>query len=311
MTEKVDYQKPGIGKKIIYLILMLVPILILLQMTAGVFAFSKSLGLFKQVELDDKSSEVWVFAYKTLFSRIQMPSEYLARFHLPEDIPQIDYLVDTFPEIVEIGTIKGGKYESFYTNISSPVIRETTAEKAPLVNDTTKICESPSNLDPYSIFENKVVNLDMDGKDYIFIFSPVGEETRLIVNDLGFMKNHFDDIFQWGRQQDRFLYDEFFDYYPGNYTAEIKMYDDAGDNFFTFGKSSEQAWGEIHDMELPHYQCRMTVQLFSRNELDIRFARFAEGIPWVIIISFAVGVVLIIMLGHMSTRLHGFSLRKE
>jgi hypothetical protein len=311
MTEKVEYQKPGIGKKIVYLVLMLVPILILLQMSAGAFGLSKALGLFKQLELDDKSNEIWVFVSKTLFSRIDIPSEYWVSFHSNVNASQINYLVETYPEIVEMGSIKGDKFESLYTNISSPEVRKAIAEMAPIVNDTAKVINTPSNLKPYSTYEHKIATLDIDNKDYIFILSPSDEETYLIVNDLAYMKFHFEDIFKWGRQRNSFLFDEFFDYYPGTYTAEIKMYNDAGEDFFTFGKPSGQAWSENHDRELPYYQCRMTVQLFTRNEADIRFAGFAKRVPRGLIISFVVGVVMIIMLGHMSTRLHGFSLRKE
>jgi len=103
------------------------------------------------------------------------------------------------------------------------------------------------------------------------------------------------------------------------FAAQLKFYDESGENFYTYGDPQGRGWDDIRDTPLWVIPARLTIQIFPRQEAMIDLAEaagswqwsFADVLHWWSIVKFIIAVILIFLLGHFSPRLHGFNRTKE
>jgi hypothetical protein len=311
MTEQPVYRKPGTGRRVMYFVLLFVPIVALLYFGVGAIGLMKGLGALTKLHLMDKQGQVEEMAMRALFEGLHPPGELLTQLHSPIDRKAISSLVQDRPGLVEIGTIKGGKYRAAVSYVESEKVRAEISKLARVVSDTVSWHKTYTGVSPDLDYEFNVSPVKINGGSFTFTFCNLGDEIGVVVTEVGKVKSVLQEIFEGMKETNQVLFEDYFGYYPGTYTAEIKLYDEAGENFFTFGRGMGEGWDDIWESGLMYVPWRMTVQLFSQNAWEVKQAETARKVPWVGIALLVVAVVMVFLLGHLSPRLHGFRLGKD
>jgi hypothetical protein len=193
-----------------------------------------ALRLFMLQEIDNKAGEIRIIFQETLFQRLYEPMEALYKINLRQAKSKFSAITSDYPEITEIAILsKKGKYSPLFSKIKSETVRAKIAQTAPIVFDTSRWVGSSYFSD--TTFNLKHNYLNIEGEDYFFQFISKEDKIVVEVSDFSIFKSLLPNIDQLMKEKNRRFYDTYFSRYPGEYTAEIKFYDQKEENFFTFG----------------------------------------------------------------------------
>ena len=306
MNENQKYTKPGWGKRVLYFILLLFTMCVYIGFSVGTIISIRVLGLNVKLNLLEERSHAFKIAYQVLSQRMHAPVEKLAQMKLPRDNNEAAALALEYPEITEINIIKAdGKYSTLFTAARSIEIHDAIAKTAPIVADTFSFFSRYTNIFAETPTKYRMVSVNTEAGTYVFAFVEVNGETRIVVSDPEKLKPQLTEIFNRAEKLNPIIHSECF---KANYryAAQLKLYDRSGENFFTRGSPQRPGWDDVYDIELNFLPWRMTIQLFPM-ELYLNYAEATDKWPWGVIIVIVIGFILIILLGHFSPRLHGFS----
>ena len=283
----------GSGKRALLMILAAVPILIILEMTAGMFIAVKGINQFAKATLLQNTVDAGQFASSILYyHRMEVVKE-LAAVNLPKDKAKLFELGLKHPEIVEVNQVAGGKgYASYFTSAPNAAVHDGIIKNSTTAGDSLKISFNNSYWDTsLKIYEELI---EVENIPYLFTLLKIGETTKLVVFDAAKLIPNLKKIFDEGVRKRPFEKDYFLRF--GSYTAKIKIFDRAGQEIFAYGDAQGHAWKETWDMELKTLPWKMQTQLYCENPLWIACANAAGKIPWWQIIKGLIAIASVIWL---------------
>ena len=292
----------GSGKKALYIILIALPIIILLQMCITASLSIKAVNQNALQQLNDQIRHAGMSGAAILWNRRLAPAKKLSSLEFPRDNMEAAALALEFHEITEINQFADGGFKTIFTAAPSAKIHDGIAKTALAMKDTISFINAYWDT-TYTQYEALV---EIEESKYTFTFVKKGEDLRLIALDPDKLKPQLPEIFACAERQSPFSAKYF---HPAErFTSQIKLYDESGANFFTYGDPKGRGWDDIWDMDLPILPWRMTVQIFLREEIKLLDSASVAGkIPWFPIVEFIIAVVCIILAVHFSPELRGFS----
>jgi hypothetical protein len=124
------------------------------------------------------------------------------------------------------------------------------------------------------------------------------------------------------KKQNRRLYEEYYSPYKGGYSVEIKFTDEKGDNFYTLGEPYGEAWGNTMPYNFGSW--KIAFQLYTNDKEKLDWAKKAKWgeeynakailrtiYPLKSMLFLIIAVISVVVLGHLSPKLHGFKLQKK
>jgi len=295
--------KLGSGKKALYIILIALPIFILLQMSLMSFIGVMGVNYLAVCQLTEQRSQVGMAASKILFQRRMAPAEKLILMKFPRDNMEAAALALEFPEITEIYLFSNDGFKTIFTAAPSAKIHDGIAKTALAVKDTISFINAYWD----TTFKTSTGLMEIEGNKYAFTFIRKGGDLRLIVVDPEKLKPLLPEIFHRAESNIHSSFGDYFSRPFPRYGAQLKFYDESGENFCTYGDPKGRGWDDIFDIDLSKLPWRLTVQIFPKQENLIDSAAAAGKIPWPLIIEFIIAVVCIILAVHFSPKLRGFS----
>ncbi|NQS96847.1 MAG: hypothetical protein HQ591_00180 [candidate division Zixibacteria bacterium] len=134
------YRKPGWLHKVLYFILLALPVIILLQFAIGITNVVRSVRILAKVRLFEERERVLETTLWILHQRQLAPAEKLNLMKFPRDNTKAAALSLEFPEITEINLLKReGEYTTIFTAAPSAEIHDGIAKKAPILQDAKSL----------------------------------------------------------------------------------------------------------------------------------------------------------------------------
>ena len=295
--------KLGSGKKAVYIILIALPIYILLQMSLMLFIGVKGVNYFALAQLNEQRGRVGMAASKILLQRRMSPAEKLILMEFPRDNMETAALALEFPEITEINLFTNDGFQTIFTAAPSAKIHDGIAKTALAVKDTISFINAYWD----TTFKTSAGLMEIEGNKYALTFIKKGGDLRLIVVDPEKLKPQLPEIFHRAESNIHSSFGDYFSRPFPRYGAQLKFYDESGENFCTYGEPKGRGWDDIWDIDLSILPWRMTVQIFPEQEILIDNAAAVGKIPWPLIIELFIAIVCIILAVHFSPKLRGFS----
>ena len=220
------YRKPGWVHKVLYFILLALPVIILLQFAIGITNVVRGTRILAKVRLFEERERVFETVFWILHQRQLAPAEELNLMEFPRDNTKVAALSLEFPEIIEINLLKGeNEYTTIFTAAPSAKIHDGIAKMAPSLKDTISI-RPPAFGEPTC--QARVGLVEIEEVEYIFTFVEKDDETILMVSDPEKLKPLLPQIFHHA-ESGMPLFAEYFDQYT-NFAAQLKFYDKSGEN---------------------------------------------------------------------------------
>ena len=220
------YRKPCWLHKVLYFILLALPVIILLQFAIGITNVIRSARILAKVRLFEERERVLETTLWILHQRQLAPPEELNLMKFPRDNTKAAALSLEFPEITEINLLKGeGEYTTIFTAAPSAEIHDGIAKRAPSLKDTISI-RPPDFGNPTC--QARVGLVEIEEIEYIFTFVEKDDETILMVSDPEKLMPLLTQIFH-NAESGMPLFAEYFDQYT-NFAAQLKFYDKSGEN---------------------------------------------------------------------------------
>ena len=292
----------GSSKKALYIILIALPIIVLLQMCITASLSIKAVNQNALQQLNDQIRHAGMSGAAILWNRRLAPAKKLSLLELPRDNMKAAALKLEFPEIIEINQLKDDEVVTIFTAAPSAKIHDSIAKTALAMKDTISFINAYWDT-TYTQCEALV---EIEESKYTFTFVKKGEDLSLIALDPDKLKPQLPEIFACAERRSPFSAKYF---HPAErFTSQIKLYDESGENFFTYGEPKGRGWDDIWDIDLSKLPWRMTVQIFPQEEIKLIDSASAVGkTPWAPIVEFFIAVVCIILAVHFSPKLRGFS----
>lgn len=323
---QLTYNKPGILARIIYGLLLLIPILLLIRYWYFTRIFNFKIANDANEYLGEKMSEAINMEYDLLFKRLAVPAESMTQMKFPQDSKKLAGVANQYPEVVEFGTIKQGqKYSPLYSTIGDRAVQDTFASVFPSIIDTTKTTNNHFRIFPDStgVFRFKTGYKKIAGVNYHFNFFQRGEEIQVVTASMDKLQSFMPEVIEKaGKREYPQLFKEYYSPYKTGYSVVMTFTNERGEDFYTLGIPYGSGYKDI----VTHKYLSWTIsfQLFSQVKDKLALAELAwkyrEGenpnfyglmFPYQSILILAAGVIIIILLGHFSPRLHGFRVKKD
>lgn len=302
MEQRVEYKKPGWWKRIIYFVLIFVPLLFIMRYAAGFYGVSRGLGLLMRLELHDKQGEIGLMASKTLLNYVYSSLEKVALLNSPVSSGSLEDLKTEAPEVIAAYKISNGGSALIFDFMGDDSQSEILADT--VVNNY----KNASNYNTiHSLgYKTKKLEIVFAGERLLLFYIIMGEEIRPVIINPEVLKENIASIMSGMEETDPELYDQLLGRYPVKF-AEIKIIDEDGEIFYSAGMSHGEGWDDILTHRL--FGWEITVKYYPEDH-KLETVKWADLNPTVIIIDFLVAAVMLILLGHFSPKLHGFSVRK-
>ena len=311
MEIQVQYTKPSTWKRVVYFILLIIPVLLMLSQAVSLYGVLKISGIQTKMKLEDKRFEIISLVWESILHRMDAPAKKLALLKLPKENDDIAKIALEFPEITEMYRITEGKVSPVYTKAESAKLHDIITKAAVSVYDTLDIrsnCGSGYYTDYKYPYKRKRV--DLEGDVFIFTYVELPDEIRLIVADGRYYTTILPEIMEGGAEFDPKFYEELAGRYPVVFT-QVKFYDADSTLLYTFGTPQGEGWDDILELNFSYLPLKISVQYYPVNNLEIFMAKNADIKIWKSLVYFIIAIICIILLGHFSARLHGFSVERK
>lgn len=279
-------------KKVLYIILIAIPILILLEAGIGLIIHIKGVSHFSHQKLIEQRGQITTLIFNILRLSVLEPGEKFYYLQSKSDLPiDMTVIAQDYPETVGIYRLNhDGTTTNYLQFFPSPEIQNHIIDTAPSLLRELKFIDTYWN--PNWKFSRRLV--DFENQPLLYTYFKGDTETYLIVTDVEKLKIRLPDIFE--RWQKQFaVFAKYFLPFP-EYGAQIKFFDQDGSNFFTLGTPQGTAWTDIWEGDLDYFPWTWSVQLFSKNEALVQSASAKDNIPWGFVIQLIVGIACIIIL---------------
>jgi len=267
----------GSGRRVLLLILAVVPIFILIETTGMTIFSAKGVTLMSRIILEQNITDAGQLASSILFYHRMETIKELEEINLPKENVKLFDLGLKHPEIIEVNQISGGKgYASYFTAAPSAAIHDAIIKNSTLALDSAKISFNNAFWDTSLKIHEELI--EVDSISYLFTFLKTGETVKLLVFDAAELVPNLKKIFDEGVEKRQFGKNYFRRF--GNYTANLKIFDRSGKEIFAYGDAMGRAWKDTWDMELKTLPWKMQVQLYCENPMLISSAEAAGAFPW-------------------------------
>jgi len=284
-------------KRLLYIILIVVPIITLLEFGIGMMFAIRGLPILVQQRLLEQRNQVAGLAMNLLVNAILAPGERLQQMQFKDIGADIALLVQDYPEITEVYRIEGkGKATTYFTKLQEEKIHQEISEIAPTAIDTIR-------------FNNCLWDttckfgwhwLDIQDRRFLLFYFKTAMGDFLVVRDIEELKTHLPAILDGCQRRLAVFADYFLPFPPIG--AQLKFYDQNGNNFCTYGNPRGKGWDDILEQKASFLPWKMTVQIFSEQSELFDVAALKNRFPWKGIIQIVIGVACIIVLARSSRR---------
>jgi hypothetical protein len=284
--------KRSILKKVIYILLIVIPILILLETSIGMIIGVKGINFLSYQRLLEQRGQITTLVFNILRLSVLEPGEKFYYLQSKSDLPiDMTVIAQDCPETVGIYRLNtDGTTTNYLQHFPSIEIQNRIIEAAPTLMDELNFIKTYWN--PNWKFDHQSV--EFDDNTYLYTYLQNDTDTYIIVTDLEKLKIRLPDIFE--RRQKQFaVFAKYFLPLP-QYGAQIKFFDQNGSNFFTLGTPQGTSWDDIWEGDFNNFPWTWSVQLFSKNETLVQSASVKDSTPWGFVIQLIIGIACIIIL---------------
>ena len=310
MEIQVQYTKPSVWKRVVYFILMIIPVIFMLSYAVGFYGIFKINALQAKLRLHDERVEIIALVWESILLRMDTPAEKLALLKLPKEDEDIAKIAVDFPEITEIYRITEGKVSPIYTKAESAKLHDIITKAVVSVYDTLNEYNFGRGYFTDYRYPYKRKRVELEGDAFVFTYVELPDEIRLIVTAGKQYTKILPEIMAGGIEIDPKLYQRITTRYPEEF-VEVKFYDTKGVLLYTFGTPKGEGWDDIMETKFAFFPLIIKIKYYPTNSNDIYMAENADIMPWKTLVFFIVALICIILLGHFSARLHGFSVERK
>lgn len=299
MSNETTSLKKPIWKKVLYVILIIIPILILLEAGIGIIISVKGVSFLSYQRLLEQRGQITSLAINLLNLSLLEPGEMFYHLQSKSELTPLDIMViaQHYPETIGIYRLEDdGAIINYLQHYPSFQIKDHIIETATMFLEEMNFIKTYWN--PNWQFSRKFVTFDK--QPLLYTYFKNDKNTFLIVTDLVKLKNRLPDIFErWQRRL--IIFADYFLPFP-EYGAQIKFFDQDGSNFFTLGTPQGTGWDDIWEGDFDYLPWKMTVQLFPEKDIFTESASGKDNIPWGFVIKLIIGIACIIILPWYARR---------
>jgi hypothetical protein len=292
MDTDAQIKKPGRWKRVFFIVLILLPIVLFLEATLGTMMSSGAIGFFVQNQLLEERNQAARLTSNVLIDHLTETGHELWLFQLRGMAPdEITFLVKEYPELFGVYLLgKDRKTTSLLQEFPSAGIQERIISLIPAVVDSVTFFTASWD----TTWKRGLLWREVEKHPYSFGCFQSDGGTYVVVMDIERLKAQMPAILdQWQRRLISF--GDYFLPFP-EFAAQVKFYDINGDNFYTLGNPKGTGWDQILDQRLSYLPWKMTVQIFPQDKLLISIASMAGRMPWQPVIPLIIGVICILVL---------------
>jgi hypothetical protein len=286
-------KKPSILKRVFYIVLIVLAIILFLEATLGTMLGVKGTEYFAETQLQKERYLATNLANFILLDHLQAPGHQLWLFQtagMASD--RMTILAKEYPEIFGVYLVgKNGKTTPLLQGYPSAQIQEKVISLIPSIMDSANFATTYWD----STWKRDLQWRDVTQRPYFFGSFQTDDGTYVVVMDIEKLKSQLPAIFDQGQKR-LGIFAKYFLPVP-RLGAQIKFFGSNGDNFYTLGNPKGQGWDQIYDLELPYLPWKMSVQIFPKDTRLIALADAMGKTPWQPLIPFIIGIICILVLG--------------
>jgi hypothetical protein len=292
MDANAPIKKRNTWKRVFFIVLILLPIILFLEATLGTMMGSGGAGFLVRNQLVEERNQAARLTSNLLIDHLSEPGHDLWLFELKGMAPdEMTFLVREYPELFGVYFLsKDGKTTNLLREFPSAGTQEEVINLIPSVIDSVSFATASWN----PTWKSGLLWRDVGIHPYSFSCFQTNGGTYVVVMDIEQLKVQLPTIFdQWQRRLITFI--DYFLPFP-EFAAQVKFYDSNGDNFYTLGNPKAKGWDQILDQRLSYLPWKMTVQIFPQDKLLISIASMAGRMPWQPVIPLIIGTICILVL---------------
>ncbi len=302
-------KKAGVNRlfrKIAIIALVFIPLWALLRMTIGAYLGMNFLGLYFSQQFEDDRFQLQHHLTTVFLERFTYPLEELGAASLPVKSSEAARIVKRCPEIIAVDRISpDGAAANLFNDTPTVEAHQNIVETALAIKDTLPFNRAYWDttqwflLSPVEVEGRELMFhwLKREGSLYLLTVAP--ERLKAVLPDI---------ISRYQRSHPS----EFASHFPPyGHSAELKFYDNTGENFYTLGAPEGGAWGEMYDSTPRFLPWRVTIRIFTggSREQMLEAAKTPEE-NYILFAYSGIAAVCVIFLAVFAPKLRGF-VRRE
>ncbi len=290
--------KRSIWKKVLYIILIVIPILILLESGIGIIIGVKGINYISYLRLLNERTQITKLVINLLHLSVLEPGEKFYYLQSKSNLPlDMTVIAQDYPETIGIYRLNDDStITNYLQHFPSVQIQDHILETAPMF--LKELNFTNTYWDTNWTYSRQLV--DIDNQSCLYTFLQTDTETYLLVTDLEKLKIRLPAIFEHWQKRLGVFAEHLLPF--SEYGAQIKFFDKDGSNFFTLGTPQGTGWDDIWEHESIYLPWKMTIQIFPKNESLRLSASVKDKTPWAYIIKLILGVACIILLPWYAKR---------
>ena len=292
MDAATPVKKPSTWKRIFFIVLILVPMVLFWEATFGTIAGSMGAGFLVRNQLLNERNQAAHLISNLLVDHLFESGHELWLFQLRNmDPDEMTSLVKEYPELIGVYFLdQNGNIRTLLQEFPSAGTQEDIIRTIPEIVDSASFITASWD----TTWKRGIQWRDVKRHPYSFGCFQTDAGTYIVVSDIEELKTRLPTIFDhWQRRLS--IFGDYFLPFP-NFSAQVKFFDSSGDNFYTLGNPKGQGWDQILDTKLPYLPWKMTVQIFPHDTRLISVAATTKKIPWGPVIPLIIGVICILVL---------------
>jgi hypothetical protein len=298
--------KRSLRKRIFYAILLAVPTVILIQSGIKNIITSRAIDETAYLQLLDQEGAIAQFSLNLLYnSAVLEVGERLNKTDL-EDLPgAMSTLIEDHPEIMAICSLQGrDSLTIHYSAVVPPETPELLINAPNMFPNTADVDKDTLEwgVKRWYFQRDPIMNTYCEKQFLISYIGYFKARTYAIVaiSDMDRIKERVPVIFDYWQRSLPAFWQRFLRSRGCN--AQVRFYDQAGENFYTIGNPKAKGWDVIERRDVGFLPWRMEVQVFPRRSKLIEWASSRGTVPWGRIVPNVSGVVCIILLALLTKR---------
>jgi len=243
-------------------------------------------------QLNEQRSHVSDLIGNLLVNYLFDPEERLTRLVSGDIGAEVAAWENESPDLIGVHVIAGKGITNYLTSATPPEYQKVIEQKVLFMLDTLRFCNCW--WDSTCQFANRAI--DVDDMHLLCIFLRTPSYTYLLARDTKKLKQGLSAILDAGQRR---LYPIGDYFHPkARFGAQVEFFDEADNNFCTYGNSTEKDWESIPEQSMPFLPWKMRIQVFEQREHTI--ATFVEHyVWWGLAFHWAIGLGCVIWLGWL------------
>ena len=306
MEPQAAYQKPGLGKRIIYLFLLLFPALLCLLFAVGFYGVFTAYGYMTFGQLYDDRNEIGYMAAGAIIDYYDASIEQAASLDISGGIKAISEFRKKTPEITAMFSLIGDDVKTIFNTMDKSGLKEVLDGVDRAAIDTVKSRDIYRGHIKRLGYNTTRLQRELAGNNILLTYIEMPDETRLVVTSMAVMQEHAEAVMAGMADSDTRVYEAMFGRYPVTF-AEIELSDANGVVFYKVDRSRGEGWDQVLEWQPLGWNLKVK---YYPDDWSLTRLDYTDFKPTKLYIAALFTCLLIVLLGHFSPRLHGFSLKK-